>query len=255
MPHDESATKSDLRRRRRDEKRERRRQLRDAYGSSRGDRRPHAGRVLIPMRLPAHRTTTANLQAVYPFIVESGLGSDGAYVGREAGSGASFVYDPWHLYQQQVITNANILLAGVLGRGKSALAKTLAYRLGAFGVRAYVPCDPKGEWGILARALGSEPLELGRGMPTRINPLDPGQRPLVSKTRRGSRRSGLAASRCSRRSRRRGWGVRCVPRNGTPCTWPGAYARSAQIELVLWSFSDAPSLGQLHNHWERYYRP
>ena len=129
------------------------------------------------MRLPAHRATTANLQAVYPFIVETGLGSDGVYVGRETGSGASFVYDPWHLYQQQVITNANILLAGVLGRGKSSLAKTLAYRLAAFGVRAYVPCDPKGEWGVVARALGTEPLELGRGMPTRINPLDPGRRP------------------------------------------------------------------------------
>jgi hypothetical protein len=46
------------------------------------------------MRLPGYRATTANLQAVYPFIVESGLGSDGVYIGRETGSGASFVYDP-----------------------------------------------------------------------------------------------------------------------------------------------------------------
>jgi hypothetical protein len=154
-----------------------RRDAKAAYGPKRGERRPHAGRVLVPMRLPAHRATTANLQAVYPFIVETGLGSDGVYIGRETGSGASFVYDPWHLYQQQVITNANILLAGVLGRGKSALAKTLAYRLIAFGVRAYVPCDPKGEWTSLSRALGVEPLELGRGMATRINPLDGGRRP------------------------------------------------------------------------------
>jgi len=129
------------------------------------------------MRLPAHRATTANLQALYPFIVETGLGADGAYIGRETGSGTSFVYDPWHLYGQQVITNANILLAGVLGRGKSALAKSLAYRLGAFGVRAYVPGDPKGEWGAVARKLGVEPLQLGRGLPARINPLDTGRRP------------------------------------------------------------------------------
>jgi type IV secretory pathway VirB4 component len=148
-----------------------------AFGPRRGERRPHAGRVLLRMRLPAHRATTANLQAIYPFVVETGLGSDGVYIGRETGSGASFVYDPWHLYQQQVITNANMLLAGVLGRGKSALAKTLAYRFAAFGVRTYVPGDPKGEWGVLARALGTEPLELGRGMATRINPLDPGRRP------------------------------------------------------------------------------
>ena len=146
-------------------------------GPRRGERRAHAGRVLLPMRLPAHRATTANLQAIYPFVVETGLGSDGVYIGREAGSGASFVYDPWHLYAQQVVTNANILLAGVLGRGKSALAKTLAYRFAAFGVRAYIPGDPKGEWSVLARALGTVPLELGRGMPARINPLDPGPPP------------------------------------------------------------------------------
>jgi hypothetical protein len=144
---------------------------------AKAERRPHAGRVLSPLRLPAQRATTANLQAVYPFIVETGLGSDGVYIGRETGSGASFVYDPWLLYQQQVITNANILLAGVLGRGKSALAKTLAYRLAAFDVRTYVPGDPKGEWGVVARALGVEPLQLGRGMRTRINPLDAGRRP------------------------------------------------------------------------------
>lgn len=156
--------------RRRELARERREAEQADYSPARGDRRKHSGRVLLPMRLPVHRATTANLQAIYPFIVETGLGSDGVYIGREAGSGASFVYDPWHLYQQQVITNANILLAGVLGRGKSALAKTLAYRLAAFGVRTYVPGDPKGEWGVVARALGVEPLQLGRGLPTRNQP-------------------------------------------------------------------------------------
>jgi hypothetical protein len=157
--------------------RERRTVERDDHVATRGERRAHAGRVLFRMQLPVHRATTANLQAAFPFIVETGLGSDGTYIGRETGSGASFVYDPWHLYQQQVITNTNMLLAGVLGRGKSALAKALAYRLTAFGVRAYVPGDPKGEWGPVARALGVERLQLGRGLATRINPLDAGRRP------------------------------------------------------------------------------
>ena len=181
---------TDGRRRRMDREDRRARRARDRFerrarrdadradrAPGRGDRRPHAGGVLLPMRLPAQRATTANLQAVYPFIVETSLGSDGVYIGRETGSGASFVYDPWLLYQQQVITNANILLAGLLGRGKSSLAKTLAYRLAAFGVRTYVPGDPKGEWGVVARALGVEPLQLGRGLRTRINPLDAGRRP------------------------------------------------------------------------------
>lgn len=139
--------------------------------------RVRAGTPLRPMRVPAHRATTRNLQAAYPFIVDSTLGTRGVYVGRQAGSDASFTFDPWQLYAEGVITNPNILLAGVIGRGKSALAKSLALRMTAFGVRVYVPGDPKGEWGEVAKALGVEPILLGRGLPARINPLDPGQRP------------------------------------------------------------------------------
>jgi type IV secretory pathway VirB4 component len=127
--------------------------------------------------MPAHRVTTRNLQAVYPFVIDSTLGTRGVYVGRQAGSDASFVFDPWELYADGVITNPNVLLAGVIGRGKSALAKTMAMRMTAFGVRVYVPGDPKGEWGDVARALGTEPIVLGRGLPARVNPLDPGPRP------------------------------------------------------------------------------
>jgi type IV secretory pathway VirB4 component len=135
------------------------------------------GRPLRAIRVPAHRATTRNLQAIYPFVVDSTLSSRGVYIGRQAGSDASFVFDPWELYAGNVITNPNILLAGVIGRGKSALAKSLALRMTAFGVRVYVPGDPKGEWGAVARALGSDPIVLGRGLPARVNPLDPGPRP------------------------------------------------------------------------------
>ena len=135
------------------------------------------GRSLLRMRTPVHRTTTRNLQALYPFVVDSGLGSRGVYVGRQAGSDSSFVFDPWEQYADGVVTNPNMLLAGVIGRGKSALAKSMALRMSAFGVRVYVPGDPKGEWGPVARALGVEPITLGRGLPARINPLDPGIRP------------------------------------------------------------------------------
>src|SRR3954451_2508858 len=136
------------------------------------------GRSLLPLRTPAHRATTRNLQALYPFVVDSGLGSRGVYVGRQTGSDASFVHDPWQHYQAGVVTNPNMLLAGVIGRGKSALAKSLALRMTAFGVRVYVPGDPKGEWCAVARALDVQPIPLGRGLPARINPLDPGPRPV-----------------------------------------------------------------------------
>jgi len=137
----------------------------------------HSPRPLLRLGKPAHRATTRNLQAIYPFVVDSGLGSHGVYVGRQAGADTSFVFDPWELYADNVITNPNILLAGVIGRGKSALAKSLALRMTAFGVRVYVPGDPKGEWADVARALGVEPIVLGRGLPARVNPLDPGMRP------------------------------------------------------------------------------
>src|SRR4051794_37624595 len=135
------------------------------------------GRAMLNLRTPVHRATTRNLQAVYPFVVDSTLGTRGVYIGRQAGSDASFVFDPWELYVDGVITNPNILLAGVIGRGKSALAKSLALRMTAFGVRVYVPGDPKGEWGEVARVLGAEPIALGRGLPARVTPLAPGQRP------------------------------------------------------------------------------
>ncbi|WP_310962472.1 ATP-binding protein [Nocardioides terrisoli] len=143
----------------------------------RRDPRAATGRSLRRLRVPAHRATTRNLQAIYPFIVDSALGTRGVYIGRQAGSDGSFVFDPWELYGEGVITNPNILLAGVIGRGKSALAKTLALRMSAFGVRVYVPGDPKGEWGQVATALGADPIVLGRGLPARVNPLDPGPRP------------------------------------------------------------------------------
>ncbi len=142
-----------------------------------GEPRPHAGRAWLPLRLPAHRATSATLAGAYPWLAEAGLGSDGIYIGRDAFSGGSFVYDPWVLYARGVLTNPNALLAGVIGTGKSALAKSLATRSIAFGRRVYVPGDPKGEWTAVAHAVGGQAITLGRGMPTRLNPLDPGPRP------------------------------------------------------------------------------
>src|SRR4051794_3096859 len=135
------------------------------------------GRSPLALRIPAHRATTRNLQGLYPFVVDAGIGSSGVYVGRQTGSDASFTFDPWVLYGDGGVTNPNLLLAGAIGRGKSALAKSLALRMTAFGTRVYVPGDPKGEWGTVAKAVGVQPIALGRGLPARVNPLDPGPRP------------------------------------------------------------------------------
>ena len=98
-------------------------------------------------------------------------------IGRDTYSGGSFVYDPWVLYRAGVLTNPNVLLAGVIGTGKSALAKSLVVRSIAFGRRAYVPGDPKGEWTPVAHAVGGHAVVLGQGLSNRLNPLDEGTRP------------------------------------------------------------------------------
>jgi hypothetical protein len=112
----------------------------------------------------------------YPFLAEAGLGSRGVYVGQDAWSGGGFCFDPWVLYSDGVLTNPNCLLAGVVGKGKSFLAKSLTTRSIAFGRRVYVPGDPKGEWTAVARAVGGSAIALGGGTLNRLNPLDPGPR-------------------------------------------------------------------------------
>jgi type IV secretory pathway VirB4 component len=105
------------------------------------------------------------------------LGAEGTYIGSDVFSGGSFVFDPWVLYRKRVLTNANILLAGVIGTGKSSTAKALATRSLALGRKVYVPSDPKGEWTPVTLAMGGVVIRLGPGLHTRLNPLDAGARP------------------------------------------------------------------------------
>lgn len=128
-------------------------------------------------RLPAHQDTSATLAGAYPFLAEGGLGGEGVFVGQDLYSGGSFVYDPFVLYQRGVITAPNVVLAGIVGAGKSALAKALYTRSIPFGRRVYVPGDPKGEHTAVAEAVGGQAIVLGHGLPNRLNPLDAGRRP------------------------------------------------------------------------------
>ncbi|MFI1183590.1 VirB4 family type IV secretion system protein [Streptomyces sp. NPDC020799] len=130
------------------------------------------------LKLPAHRMTTATASGAYPFLAEGGLGAEGIYIGRDVHAEASFCFDPFALYGKiEGFTNPNVLLAGVIGQGKSALAKSFALRSVAFGYRVYVPCDPKGEWTAVATALGGTSIALGPGLPGKLNPLDAAPRP------------------------------------------------------------------------------
>ena len=142
-----------------------------------GEPGPAALRTPGRLRLPRHQDTSATLAGAYPFLAEGGLGSDGVFVGQDLYSGSSFVYDPWVLYQRGHITAPNMVLAGIVGSGKSALAKSLYTRSIPFGRRVYVPGDPKGEHTAVAEAVGGKAVALGHGMSNRLNPLDEGHRP------------------------------------------------------------------------------
>jgi hypothetical protein len=142
-----------------------------------GEPGPAALRTPGRFRLPRHQDTSATLSGAYPFLAEAGLGSEGVFVGQDLYSGSSFVYDPWVLYARGVITAPNLVLAGIVGAGKSSLAKSLYTRSIPFGRRVYVPGDPKGEHTPVAEAVGGKAIALGHGMPNRLNPLDEGLRP------------------------------------------------------------------------------
>ena len=63
-----------------------------------------------------------------------------------------------------------MIVLGKLGQGKSALVKTLLWRMLLFGRRAFV-LDVKREYGPLCRAVGVEPISLVPGGGVRLNPL------------------------------------------------------------------------------------
>ncbi|MEU1970798.1 ATP-binding protein [Microbacterium sp. NPDC019599] len=147
-----------------------------AYLPAAGETGPAALRTPGRLRLPKHQDTSATLAGHYPFLAEAGLGSAGVFVGQDLYSGGSFVYDPWVLYQRGLITAPNVVLAGIVGSGKSSLAKSLYTRSLPFGRRVYVPGDPKGEHTAVAEAVGGRAIILGHGLRNRLNPLDEGHR-------------------------------------------------------------------------------
>ncbi|MFT3889001.1 MAG: ATP-binding protein [Arachnia sp.] len=142
-----------------------------------GELGPAALRTPGRFRLPKHQDTSATLAGQYPFLAEAGLGSQGVFVGQDLYSGGSFVFDPWTLYQRGIITAPNIVLAGIVGSGKSSLAKSLYTRSIPFGRKVYIPSDPKGEHTAVAQAVGGQAIILGHGLRNRLNPLDEGHRP------------------------------------------------------------------------------
>jgi type IV secretory pathway VirB4 component len=118
---------------------------------------------------PGHRSTTRHAQALYPFTAAGGLGGRGVFIGRDS-SGGVFCNDPWVLYGEGLLDDPNVIVLGKLGQGKSALVKTLLWRMLLFGRRAFV-LDIKREYGPLCKAAGVQPISLVPSGTVRLNPL------------------------------------------------------------------------------------
>jgi type IV secretory pathway VirB4 component len=123
---------------------------------------------------PVFRGSTAQVQGLYPWLLGGALPAVGAWMGIDCLTGSSFTCHPLAWLAAGVVSNPNIVVTGDPGVGKSATLKALALRLMPYGLKTFVAGDLKNEYAPLARALETEPVELGPGLGARVNPMDAG---------------------------------------------------------------------------------
>jgi hypothetical protein len=150
------------------------RQAKEPLPPRRGHARPFGGRAPRFPAVPAFRGSTGQVQGLYPWLYGASMPPVGVYIGVDCLSGGAFACHPIEWLHRGLITNPNMLITGVPGAGKSATIKAVSVRLSAYGVKTFVLGDIKNEYAPLARAFGVEPVELGPGLGTRLNPLDAG---------------------------------------------------------------------------------
>jgi type IV secretory pathway VirB4 component len=122
-----------------------------------------------PLGARTQLLTTRHAPPLAPGLGDDGGPRRGVVLGT-CTLGGPFRFDPFDAYAEGLVTNPNVLVAGQVGRGKSALMKCLLARAVVAGRRCVV-VDPKGEYGNLAAALGADPITLEPGSDVRLNPL------------------------------------------------------------------------------------
>lgn len=145
-----------------------------------GQARPGSMRWLLPLPVRGVSCTTHTASTAYPFVAGPSLGAGGIYIGQDLHGGGAFCFDPWDLYERNIISGMSMLLFGQVGTGKSSLAKSFAVRQVKAGRKLSVASDKKGEWTKVVYALGGAVIQVGPGLGNRLNPLDPGVRPSVT---------------------------------------------------------------------------
>jgi type IV secretory pathway VirB4 component len=129
-----------------------------------------AVRRRTPIGARTQLLTTRHAPALAPGLDDAGATRGGVAIGT-CTLGGVFRFDPFDAYAEGLVTNPNVLVAGQVGRGKSALVKCLLARAVVAGRRCVV-VDPKGEYAAFAAALGAESVALEPNGRVRLNPLD-----------------------------------------------------------------------------------
>lgn len=143
------------------------------HAPTRGEFRADRGWSPAKAPVAVWRMTSDQAPVFWPFISTPGLPPTGAQIGVDHLSGGAFYADPigWVMSDNTPVTNPNIFSFGKPGRGKSATTKAFCLRMMDFGYRTLILGDPKDEYELLCRALGVEPVAIGHGLRTRINPI------------------------------------------------------------------------------------
>jgi len=108
---------------------------------------------------------TTSLASTFPFVSTTLTQDKGVMYGLNQLNGSLIIFDRYSL------ENANEVVFGKSGAGKSYLIKLEAMRQFMFGSEVII-IDPEGEYGPLTNAMGGEYVEFTPNSPVKINPFD-----------------------------------------------------------------------------------
>ena len=110
---------------------------------------------------------TTSLATTFPFTTSVLTANEGILYGLNEGNGSLIIFDRFSL------ENANTVVFGKSGSGKSYMVKLEVIRSLMFGTEVII-LDPENEYETLTRALGGEYIKFQFGAGTKINPFDLG---------------------------------------------------------------------------------
>ncbi|MFZ5365824.1 MAG: VirB4-like conjugal transfer ATPase, CD1110 family [Patescibacteria group bacterium] len=108
---------------------------------------------------------TTSLASTFPFTSSELTANEGIMYGLNEHNGSLIIFDRFTL------ENANSVIFGKSGSGKSYLVKLEALRSLMFGTEILI-IDPEAEYKTLCQAIGGEYIQFGFNEPAKINPFD-----------------------------------------------------------------------------------